>query len=320
MKQLGSFHHYSTAHHQLRLPIEMLEEQVVALLVESSVPDADRDSSIAFELKHSSAVTQFARLLAHKRQLPIDTCAAGALLHDIYVVTSGSYKNHAQQGVPIAMAMLSNVGGFSDVQKQAVTEIVGDHSDKHIFSRDPFREFGKDVDVLDAFLYPGAFEWYLGNKPMPIFAHYLTRAKTVWDELGLRPDPRFSILADYGSSWLDASCSLSVHESDQHDSDDTISDLPPALAVKGQRGWIAHYNCARWGDVASGRGLSNARGAVKDLLPALVSASREDDVLALMLWPQLGCFERIAKTALGDARLTELSANARHAGDGAQHD
>ena len=178
------------------------------MLLTSPVKDAQRDSSICFELKHSSAVTQFARLLAHKRELPVDVCAAGALLHDIYVITSGSYTDHAHRGVPIARAMLARVGGFSAVEIDEAERIVGHHSDKHIFSADPFVEFGKDVDVLDAFLYPGAFDWYLGNKPLPIFRHYLSRAAAVWTDLGLVPDSRFHLLDDYDGGWLAASCDL----------------------------------------------------------------------------------------------------------------
>ena len=51
-------------------------------------------------------------------------------------------------------------------------------------------------------MYEGAFDYYLGNKPLPVFREYLTRAKKVWGELGLPIDPRFDLLDDYGPSWF----------------------------------------------------------------------------------------------------------------------
>src|ERR1700734_3225605 len=94
MKPMTPVHPYTTSVTE-PTPVEALEMKVVELLRTSQVPDSARDSSIAFELKHSSAVVQFARLLARQRNLPVDVCAAGAVLHDIFVIVSGSYTDHA---------------------------------------------------------------------------------------------------------------------------------------------------------------------------------------------------------------------------------
>ncbi len=100
------------------------------------------------------------------------------------------------------MQILHEIGGFSDEELDQISRIIYNHSDKHIWTDDPLQEIGKDVDVLDCFLYEGAFDYYLGHKPLPIFKEYLKRAKKVWKELKLPLDARFDLLDGYKSSWF----------------------------------------------------------------------------------------------------------------------
>lgn len=308
MEQLRSFHHYSTAVDQPRVPIEALEEEVVALLLASSVGDAERDSSICFELKHSAAVTQFARLLARKRGLPVDVCAAGALLHDIYVITSGSYADHAHQGTPIARAMLEDVGGFSAAEMEAAERIVWHHSDKQLVSTDPFAEFGKDVDVLDAFLYPGAFDWYLGNKPLSVFRHYLERAASVWGELSIGADPRFGLLDDFDAGWLDDACALRrPFERSRPTPPPRSTAAAPCLVVREGDDWIARFTRRTWARIAVKSSLAGPAEAVRSLVPPLLPSSLgQAPVLGCMLWPAVGRFEVVPDSDEGRSRLVEL--------------
>ena len=103
MRQLVDFHHYNDRVPDAELTrVELLERRVVAnLLKPTSLPDGERESSVAFELKHSSGALQFGRALARKRALNPGTAAAGMLLHDIYVIEEGKYKDHAALGAPI---------------------------------------------------------------------------------------------------------------------------------------------------------------------------------------------------------------------------
>lgn len=203
MKEVKEYHHFKEDKIEADDRVSRCERHVITLLLKSSLPDSKRDSSVAWELKHQASVVQLGRILALKRGLPVDICALGALLHDIYSITRGSYKGHANRGTPIAMSILSEVGDFSSEELDQISRIVKNHSDKHIWTDDPFQEFGKDVDVLDCFLYRDAFDFYLKNKPLPIFKEYLKRARMVWRELGLPPDPRFSLLENYGPSWFE---------------------------------------------------------------------------------------------------------------------
>ena len=202
MRPVKVYHHFRK---ELIDPMDRVakcERYIVDLLLHSNLPDSKRESSVCWELKHQASTLQFARILALKRGLPVDICAVGLMFHDIYSVVQGQYKDHAYSGTPIAMQILKEIGGFSDEELNQISGIIYNHSDKHIWTDDPFQEIGKDVDVLDCFLYEGAFDFYLANKPLPIFKEYLERAKRVWKELGLPPDPRFDLLDDYESSWF----------------------------------------------------------------------------------------------------------------------
>ncbi len=192
--------------------VSLCERRVIDILLNSTVPDAQRENSIAWELKHHSGVTQMARLLARKRRLKIDVCTIGALLHDIYAIVHGQYKDHAHLGAPMAVEIINKVGGFAADETSLIHNIVYHHSDKEVWSNDFYQEFGKDADILDIFLYPGPFPEYLLVKSLPVFQHYLVRAKKIWTELGLPADPRFSLLDNYTKDWLQLETTLTIEQ------------------------------------------------------------------------------------------------------------
>ncbi len=202
MEQLKEYHHFKKELISSTDRLAKCERYLVDMLLTSELPDSKRDSSICWELKHQASCRQFAAILALKRGLPIEVCLVGLLFHDVYSAYSGKYKEHAHRSAELTKQILATIGGFSDEELDQIWSIIYHHSDKHIWTEDPFKEFGKDVDVLDCFLYEGAFGYYLGNKPLPVFQEYLRRAKKVWVELGLPVDIRFNLLDDYGSSWF----------------------------------------------------------------------------------------------------------------------
>lgn len=202
MESLKEYHHFKTGLIGRHDRVAKCERYVTDLLLSSDKPDSQRDSSICWELKHQASTLQLAKVLAAKRSLSVDVCVVGLMLHDIYSIVHGKYENHARLGAPMALEVLRKISGFSEEELDLIWRIVYNHSDKHIWTEDPYQEIGKDVDVLDCFLYEGAFDYYLGNKPLPVFKEYLTRAKIAWGELGLPIDPRFCLLDDYGPSWF----------------------------------------------------------------------------------------------------------------------
>jgi HD domain len=302
MQILTPYHHYSTASNAPRTSVEQLEQQVVALLLSSTVDDAHRESSVCFELKHSSAVTQFSRLLARQRSLPVDVCAAGGLLHDIYVVVEGGYADHAHLGTPIARSMMEAVGGFQDSEIKDAESIVWNHSDKHLTSDDPFAEFGKDVDVLDAFLYPGAFDWYLANKPLATFFFYLSRAKRVWADLGVPAEPGFEMLDDFNDDWLNASTTIDSTEGSLTPTRTT----PPLLLTLENDGWRARYAADSWT-----RSTESSPGRARRYVASVSNKILADtqpkiDTRAMMVWPAINRIEIIDGSTHAMQRLHDL--------------
>lgn len=167
---------------------EKVERKVIELLLTSKLPDSKRESSIAWELKHSSGCLQIARILAEKRNLDIEIAEVAAVLHDIYVIIHGTYIDHAKLGSPIAEKLLKGIGGFSVVEIKKITEAIAHHSEKDIYTDDPYDELVKDADVFDCSLYKGAEGDYRISKPELVFTQYVERIKKIRRELGLPQD------------------------------------------------------------------------------------------------------------------------------------
>ena len=302
MRELADFHHFRCGEIPVDDMVARCEQWVVQTLLESELGDDRRDSSVAFELKHHHSVGQFARVLARKRGLPVEPCTVGALLHDVYVIVEGGYADHAHRGAPIALATIDAIGGFSEEERSMVERIVYHHSDKHLWSEDPFVEFGKDVDVLDCFLYPGAFGYYLRHKQLAVFAHYLRRADLVWDELGMPKDPRFRMLDDYGPSWLGESRALGHQDAVASVAGMLAEDhgfAPPFfLKITGEEVAIATRPGAG-GDPGEPAGPRTPLGRQADDL--IVLSERRG--AGLLVFPALGSFEIVEDDS---ARVEEL--------------
>ncbi|HUQ85738.1 MAG TPA: HD domain-containing protein [Candidatus Limnocylindrales bacterium] len=184
-QQLKDFHHYKGSD---LTKFEKVERRVIELILESKIPDEEREDGLIFELKHASGCTQIARILAQKRNLDVELSEAASTLHDIYVIMTGKYSNHGPLGAPIAEKILREVGGFTDDEIKIVYQAVEHHSEKEIHSDNPYIELVKDVDVLDSSLYKNAEGYYRIHKPLEIFEKYLKRIKAVRKELGLNPE------------------------------------------------------------------------------------------------------------------------------------
>lgn len=169
-------------------PSEKIERKVVLLLLKSKVPDSKRKSSIVFELKHSSECIQIARILAQKRNLDISLAESIAALHDIYVIVNGTYKNHAKLGSPMAEKIVREMGGFSGKEIEIISNAVAHHSEKDIYTNNPYIELIKDADVFACSLYKNAEDEYRLSKLELLFQEYSNRVKKVRKELGLNPD------------------------------------------------------------------------------------------------------------------------------------
>ena len=183
---MADYHHYKRKMVDAKTDrVAVYEMHVWNLLMKSKLKEKDHDSSLIFEIKHGHGSVQFARVLARKRGLNEDVCAVALLLHDIQVGLHGKYKNHAKLGAEIASKMLDEIGLFSKTEKEQVIKIIASHSDKHIWTDDPYQEIGKDADIIDCFLYPNVIDGYKHQKTPEILFEYIKRARKVFAELGI---------------------------------------------------------------------------------------------------------------------------------------
>lgn len=164
---------------------EKIERKVIEMIASSKALDKGSESSKVWELKHSSGCCQIARILAEKRGLDLELAETAAILHDIYVIVEGKYQNHAKLGAPIAERMLSDSKEFSKEEINIISEAIAHHSEKEMYSNEPYAELIKDVDVFDCSLYKNAEGYYRLHKPPEVVQEYINRIKKVREELGL---------------------------------------------------------------------------------------------------------------------------------------
>lgn len=170
---------------------EKVERIVVEILLSSKLSDSKSESSKVWELKHSSGCCQIARILAEKRGLNIEIAEVSAILHDIYVIKTGKYQNHAAKGAPLAKKILKKIGGFGEKEINLICTAIAHHSEKEIHTHDPYVELVKDVDVFDCSLYKGAEGYYRTHKLQNIVEKYIERIRKVRKELSLSATPVF---------------------------------------------------------------------------------------------------------------------------------
>lgn len=163
---------------------EKIQAWVVEEILNSRIPQERRESSVIWELKHSSGTIQLARILAQKRGVNPELAEVAAALHEIHVIREGTYEEHAKRGALIARERLDESGEFSESEMDAICGAIGNHSDKHIYSGIPLVELIKDADSLDCFLYAEDIYEY---KPAEVLPHYYSRLAKIREELGMPP-------------------------------------------------------------------------------------------------------------------------------------
>ncbi len=182
------FHHFKG--HELSRS-EKIQRKVMELLLKNKIKKKKRESSVIWELRHSSGCCQIGRILAQKRDLDVELAEIICVLHDIYVIVEGKYEDHGKRGAEISKKILEESGDFTQDEIGLITEAVAHHSEKHIYTDKPYVEFMKDVDVLDCSLYENAKGFYVLHKPKDVYEEYVKRIKKVRKELGLKENEVF---------------------------------------------------------------------------------------------------------------------------------
>lgn len=103
---------------------------------------------------HLYGVSATCVLLALKRGLDPELCAAAGMLHDIHAYRLGPDR-HAELGAMDAAAMLQQCGGFTENETGQICRAIRNHSSKGE-RHDPVSEVLKDADLLQHHLYDTA--------------------------------------------------------------------------------------------------------------------------------------------------------------------
>jgi HD superfamily phosphodiesterase len=101
---------------------------------------------------HLYGVSQWAALLALKRDLSPDIASAMGMLHDISAYTSGSYENHDAKGSEMAREILSGIKGYSHDEIETIATAIFRH-DKIQECHSPYDEVLKDADIMQPAIY-----------------------------------------------------------------------------------------------------------------------------------------------------------------------
>ncbi|MBI3443746.1 HD domain-containing protein [Candidatus Woesebacteria bacterium] len=91
---------------------EKIQRQVTEMILESKISDENRENSKVWELKHHAGTVQIGRIVAFKRGLDPEIAEIVCLLHDIYAIVQGKYKDHAKLGAEIARKILKDSVDF----------------------------------------------------------------------------------------------------------------------------------------------------------------------------------------------------------------
>lgn len=101
---------------------------------------------------HLYGVSAICSLLALRRGLDTNICAAAGMLHDIYTYRTDLIPYHAQNSEEDARVILRETGDFTDEEQKIIRTAIYRHSDKETVHA-PYDELLKDADVLQHFLY-----------------------------------------------------------------------------------------------------------------------------------------------------------------------
>ena len=108
-----------------------------------------------FFYSHLHGVSNYCSLLALRRKLNVEIATITGMLHDIYPLYTGEFKDHAIKGAAYAKQLLETLDIFSDEEIQLITNAVYRHSNKRSID-EPYDELLKDADVMYHCLYdPG---------------------------------------------------------------------------------------------------------------------------------------------------------------------
>jgi len=100
---------------------------------------------------HLYSVSEFAAMLALKRELNPEIAAICGMLHDVYSYRTGIIQFHDQNGAEDVRPIIRDMGIFNEEEQVTILSAIFHHSDKKNIHK-PYDELLKDADVLQHYL------------------------------------------------------------------------------------------------------------------------------------------------------------------------
>ncbi len=108
-----------------------------------------REIPLSLEIHHACNASMLAGMLASKYGVDETQAEIAGLIHDIGRIVTGENQNHAKTGKGEVRIFLKPFLSEEDIE--AISNAVGNHSDKMTEGDDPLSELIKDVDVFNSF-------------------------------------------------------------------------------------------------------------------------------------------------------------------------
>lgn len=132
--------------------MDRLEE--IRIIVDQHIAKMAEENDRKFAYIHLYGVSQFATMLAIKRNINSEICAIAAMLHDIamYAFNCGRNK-HAEKSADYAKELLEQTGSFQEEEIKLIVYAISVHSNKLSKQDGVYAETLKDADVLSHYFY-----------------------------------------------------------------------------------------------------------------------------------------------------------------------
>lgn len=127
--------------------LELLRQVIDEIVRRNPDPEEARCGFV-----HLYGVSAVCLILALKRGLDGELCAAAGMLHDIWNYKVGDCPEHGPLGAVEAEKILRALGSFSEAETSQICEAIARHSDKESVDGE-MAELLKDADVFQHYLY-----------------------------------------------------------------------------------------------------------------------------------------------------------------------
>ncbi len=148
----------------------------------TQMEDFERDQPLTWSMKHMFSCSQISKLIAASRKLDIEIAGITGAIHDLFLIRTGIFEDHAPKGGPLVIDFLNKFnqtygeeyGYLSEKEIEIIYQATILHTDKTNYTKDEIVELTKDADALDRFLH---------GKDIP--KHYIPRYKAALKDLKL---------------------------------------------------------------------------------------------------------------------------------------